>query len=125
MPTEVIVEVEDRPGVIADVGELLGAALVNIRAAAGFAHGGRGYLHFVVDDADRALSALKVGGFKVRESREVLSVTIEDRPGELGRYARRLADAGVNITALYTAGERGGDKELIVAVDDLAAARRV
>lgn len=51
-------------------------------------------------------------------------VETDDRPGELGNYARRLADAGVSITALYTAGERAGDKELIVAVDDLAAARR-
>jgi hypothetical protein len=79
----------------------------------------------VVDNADRALSALKVGGWRVQGSREVLAVTVDDRPGELGRYARRLADAGVNITGLYTAGERAGDKELIVAVDDLAAARRV
>jgi hypothetical protein len=124
MPTEIIVETDDRPGVIAEIGELLGHASVNIRAAAAVAHGARGYLHFVVDGADRALSALKIGGWKVRESREVLSVTIDDRPGELGRYARRLAQAGVNITALYTAGERGGDKELIVAVDDIAAARR-
>ena len=51
-------------------------------------------------------------------------MSVDDRPGELGRYARRLADAGINITALYMSGERAGDKELIVAVDDLAAARR-
>jgi hypothetical protein len=124
MPVEIVVETEDRPGIIADIGELLGQARVNIHAAAAFAHGGRGYFHFVVDGADRALAALKVGGWKVRESREVLAVTIDDRPGELGRYARKLAQAGVNITALYTAGERAGDKELIVAVDDIAAARR-
>lgn len=124
MPIEIIVETDDRPGIIAEMGELLGQARVNIRAAAAVAHGGLGYLHFVVDNADRALATLKVGGWKVRESREVLTVTIDDQPGELGRYARRLADAGVNITALYLAGERAGEKELIVAVDDIAAARR-
>jgi hypothetical protein len=124
VPTEIIVETDDRPGVIAEIGELFGQASVNIKAAAAFAHSGRGYLHFVVDNADRALSALKVGGWTVQTSREVLAVSVDDRPGELGRYARRLAEAGVNITALYTAGERAGDKELIVAVDDLAAARR-
>jgi hypothetical protein len=122
--TEIIVETDDRPGVIADLGELFGQARVNIRAAAAFAQDGRGYIHFVVDDADRALAALKVGGWKIRARREVLAVTVDDRPGELGRYARKLADAGVNITTLYTSGERAGEKELIVAVDDLAAARR-
>jgi hypothetical protein len=125
VPTEIVVETEDRPGVIAEVGELFGEARVNISAAAAFAQGGTGVLHFVVDHADRAITALKRGGWKIRTTREVLAVTLDDRPGELGRYARRLADAGVNITALYMAGDRGGDKELIVAVDDIAAARRV
>ena len=124
MPTEIVVETRDRPGVIAEIGELFGNARVNIKAAAAFAHGGQGYLHFVVDNADRALAALKVGGWKVSQAREVLVVSLGDEPGELGRYARRLAEAGVSITALYTLGERAGDKELIVAVDDLAAARR-
>ncbi|HEV8470638.1 MAG TPA: ACT domain-containing protein [Candidatus Limnocylindria bacterium] len=125
MPTEIVVETEDRPGVIAEIGELFGQARVNIKAAAAFSENGRGHLHFVVDNADRALAALKIGGWKVTETREVLAVSVDDEPGELGRYARRLAEAGVNIIALYTAGERAGDKELIVAVDDLAAARRV
>jgi len=125
VPTEIVVETEDRPGVIAEIGELFGQARVNIKAAAAFSQNGRGHLHFVVDNEDRALAALRVGGWKVTAKREVLSVSLGDEPGELGRYARRLAEAGVNITALYTAGERAGDKELIVAVDDLAAARRV
>ena len=124
MPTEIVIETEDRPGVIAEIGQLFGEARVNIVAAAAFAHERIGYLHFVVDRADRAVAALKRGGWSVRETREVLAVTLEDRPGELGRYARRLSDAGVNITALYVAGDRAGDKELIVAVDDLAAAQR-
>ena len=121
---EIVVETDDRPGIIADIGEVFGQARVNIRAAAAFAHGGHGYLHFVVDDSDRALAILKVGGWKVRTTREVLVVSLDDRPGELGRYARRLADAGINIAALYMAGERAGEKELIVAVDDVASARR-
>ena len=125
MPTEIVVETEDRPGVIAEIGELFGQARVNIKAAAAFSQNGSGHLHFVVDNADRALAALKVGGWKVTAKREVLSVSLGDEAGELGRYARRLAEAGVNITALYTAGERAGERELIVAVDDLAAARRV
>src|SRR2546428_13777616 len=123
MPTEIVVETEDRPGVIAEIGELFGQARVNIKAAAAFSENGRGHLHFVVDNADRALAALKVGGWNVTEKQEVLAVSVDDEPGALGRYARRLAAAGVNITALYAAGDRAGDKELIVAVDDLAAGR--
>ncbi len=124
MPTEIVLATEDRPGVIATLGELFGEAGVNIEAAAAFVHEGTGFLHFVVDDADRALAALKRAGWKVRQSREVLAVSLDDRPGELGRYARRLADAGINITALYSGGGRAGDRSIIVSVDDLSAARR-
>lgn len=124
MPVEIVIETEDRPGVIAEIGELFGASDVNIMAAAAFAAGGKGLLRFVVDSADRALAALKGAGWTVREVREVLAVSLDDRPGELGRYARRLAEAGINIQALYTAGTRAGDWELIVVVEDVNAARR-
>lgn len=123
MATEIVIETHDRPGVIASIGELFGDAQVKIRAAAAFTHEGRGYLHFVVDDPDRALATLKQNGWKVTGSQEVLRVSLDDRPGELGRYARRLADAGINITTLYTGGADAGDREIIVAVDDVTAAR--
>ena len=124
MPTEIVVEAEDRPGMMASLGELMGDAGVNITAAAVFTHDGKGFLHFVVQEADRAISALRDGGWRVVGVQEVLSISLDDRPGELGRFARRLADAGINITSLYIAGGRAGDKDLVVAVDDLHKARR-
>ena len=124
MPTEIVIEAEDRPGMMASLGELLGEAGVNITAAAAFTHDGQGFLHFVVQEADRALSALREACWQVVGVQEVLSVSLDDRPGELGRFARRLADAGVNISSLYISGGRAGDKEMVVAVDDLHTARR-
>lgn len=56
--------------------------------------------------------------------REVLGVSLDNRPGELGRFARSLAEAGINITSFYTAGETAsGDAEIIIAVDNVEAAR--
>ena len=124
MPTEIVIEAEDRPGMMASLGELLGEARVNITAAAAFTHDGRGFLHFVVQEADRAVSALREACWEIVGVQEVLSISLDDRPGELGRFARRLADAGVNITSLYISGGRAGDKEMVVAVDDLHRARR-
>lgn len=124
MPTEIVIETEDRPGILANIGELFGEIEVNIAAAAAFTHLGKGYLHFVVDSADRALNSLKQAGYHVLQVREVLGVSIDNAPGELGRFARRLADAGINITSFYTAGETAtGDAEIIIAVDNLEAAR--
>jgi hypothetical protein len=125
VPTEIVIETRDRPGVIAAIGELLGERRINIRAAAAFTYEDRGFLHFVVDDADSAIAALKPDGWNVVEKREVLAVSLDDRPGELGRYARHLADAGINISTLYTSGAQAGDLEVIVAVENLEAARRL
>lgn len=90
---------------------------MNIVTAAVFTHRGKGLIHLVVDDSDGALAALQRAEVSVDDVRDVMSVTLEDRPGELGRYARSLADAGVNISTLYIAGERAGEKELIVAIE--------
>ena len=125
MPTEIVIETNDRPGVIAAIGELFGERRINIRGAAAFIHDGRGFLHFVVDDADRAIAALQPAGWSVVQRREVLAISLDDRPGELGRYARRLADAGINISTLYLASGQAGDMEVIVAVENLEAARGV
>jgi hypothetical protein len=53
-----------------------------------------------------------------------MTATLDDRPGEFGRYCRRLSDAGVDISAVYLVKRTGGETELIFAVDDIGAARK-
>jgi hypothetical protein len=126
MLTEVVVELEDRVGALADVGEVLGERGVNIRALAVVrVTEGRALAHLVVEPADAAVQALREHGLVPKRVREVLSVTLEDEPGALGRYCRKLADASINLEAVYLAGERNGAKELVLAVSDLQAARGV
>ena len=126
MLTEVVVELEDRVGVLAGLGELLGGEGVNIRALAVVRVAeGRALAHLVVEPADVAVRVLREAGLVPARVREVLSVTLDDEPGALGRYCRQLADASVNLEAIYVAGERNGAKELVLAVSDLASARRI
>ena len=51
-------------------------------------------------------------------------IEAEDRPGMMASLGELLGEAGVNISSLYIAGGRAGDKEMVVAVDDLHRARR-
>jgi hypothetical protein len=126
MLTEVVVELEDRVGALADLGELLGGHGVDIRALAVLSVApGRALAHLVVEPADVAVRVLREHDLVPRRVREVLSVTLEDEPGALGRYCRKLADASINLEAVYLAGERNGAKELVLAVSDLPAARRL
>ena len=126
MLTEVVLELEDRIGALADLGELLGGEAVNIRALAVVnVAEGRARAHLVVEPADVAVRVLREHGLVPQRVREVLSVTLEDEPGALGRYCRKLAEASINLEAVYLAGERNGAKELVLAVSDLQAARQV
>lgn len=124
MLEEIIVTVDDEPGTLADIGELLGQSGVNIETLCASSHDGRGFIHLVVDDGDDAGEVLASHGFKVEETRPVLTATVDDRPGELGRFCRRLADAGVAISAAYVAKRGAGETEMIFAVDDLEAAQK-
>ena len=125
MLEEVIVSVEDRPGVLADIGELLGGEGVNIETCTATTHDERAGVHLIVDDGEDAGEILKSNGFKVEGVRAVLAITLDDQPGELGRYCRKLANAGVGISAAYVARRGGGESEVIFAVDELEVAERV
>jgi hypothetical protein len=112
---------DDQPGVLARIGEALGAAAINIEGISAFTGEGKGVVHILVEDAERALEALAEAGFDVRAARDVLLLDIEDQPGALGAACRRLADAGINISQAYIA----AGYKLVLAVDDIDRAREL
>lgn len=116
---DLTVILEDRPGTLADMGEALGKAGVNIEGLCGFPCEGRGTGHILVQDAAAARRALEAVGVDVRDDRQVLVLDIEDRPGALGEVSRRIANAGVNVELVYLA----TNTRLVIGVDDLEAAR--
>ena len=119
MAKDLAVELEDRPGTLADLGETLGNAGINIDGGCGFPVGGRATIHILVEDAVAARTAIEGAGLSVVDERDVLLLDVTDKPGELGAIARRMADAGVNIDLVYLSA-RG---QLILGVDNLEKAR--
>jgi hypothetical protein len=119
MAKDLTVILEDRPGRLADVGEALGKAGINIDGLCGFPCQGKGILHILVENAPAARRALEETGLEVRDEREVLVLEVEDRPGAGGKVARRIANAGVNVDLVY-----GTTKtRVVIGVDDLEKAR--
>lgn len=123
MLEEIIVRMEDKPGILAEIGELLGSRDVNIETLAASTVLGEGVIHIVVDDGEDAAEILKSNGFNVDSVRQVLVATIDDKPGEFGSFCRRLQGAGVDISAVYLSHKTGGETEMIFAVDDLDTAQ--
>ena len=110
---------DDRPGTLADMGEALGEAGVNIEGASGFPCEGKGVGHILIEDASKARRVLEEAGIEVGEEREVLVLEVKDQPGELGRMARSIANAGVNINLIYIA----SNTRIVLGADDLDKAR--
>jgi len=119
MPTDLTVVLQNTPGTFADMGEALGNAGINIDGVCGFPAGGEGIVHLLVEDATGARSSLEAAGLEVRAEREVVLVAVEDRPGELGRVCRKMADAGVNLDLVYTSNKL----QLVLGADDAEKAR--
>ncbi len=122
MTVEIVVPLENKPGTLAKVAEALGAAGVNIQCAS-YTTGARGVTRFVTDEVEKALGALKAAKIKAKPPKEVLEVTLSDVPGSLGRMARKLAKARVNIEAFYIVGAGSDGLRCVVAVDKLDKAR--
>lgn len=121
MPWDIAVELENRPGTLAELGEAAGKAGVNLDGVCGIPCEGVGVIHVLVEDPATARDALTQAGITIREEREVLVADVTDRPGELGELTRRLADAGVNVDLTYLA----TNTRLVLGVDDLEAARNL
>ncbi|HEY6377921.1 MAG TPA: ACT domain-containing protein [Candidatus Dormibacteraeota bacterium] len=101
--TDVMVVLEDRPGLMARVGEALGDAGINIQGVCALASRGEGLIHVLVDDGEgeAAGRALASSGLEVHTMRDVWVEQCPDRPGELGRMMRRLAGADLNLDLVY------------------------
>ena len=97
MAQDLTIILEDQPGTLADVGEALGKAGINIGGLCGFPSEGKGILHVLVEDGAAARSALEGAGLTVTGLRDVLVFDIEDKPGSFGEMARKIADSGVNV----------------------------
>ncbi|MFX0125120.1 MAG: ACT domain-containing protein [Candidatus Hodarchaeota archaeon] len=112
---------EDRPGTLADTGEVLGKVNINIEGIAGCRCEGKRELHILIKDTSVARRVLEEIHIEVIEEREVLVVDVKDQPGELGRITRKIANAGVNINLVYLA----TNNRLVIGADDLEKAKAI
>lgn len=119
MAKDLTVYLEDRPGTLADLGEALGKAGVNIEGGCGVQDDGRETFHLLFEDATGAREALEGAGIKVQAERDVIVTDVADAPGALGQIARSIADAGVNIELVYMA----SNNRLVIGASDLDKTR--
>ena len=119
MAVDLVIDVENTPGALAQVAAAISDAGVNISAATCIGTGERAELHILVPHAGAARHSLAISHVAVSRERDVVVVDVVDRPGVLADLTRKIARAGVNLDLVYVA---TGDR-VVFGADDVAALR--
>jgi hypothetical protein len=119
---QITILVEDTPGALADICEEFGRNGVNIKSISAEGLGEAGIIHVVTEDINTAKRALKRRGYNFSVS-EIIPIRLSDKPGELGKVTRKLADEGINIQYIYILGKDKGKTDIALRIKDLEGAK--
>src|SRR5438034_2374075 len=97
MAVDLVIDIENTPGALAQVAAAISDAGVNIAAATCIGPGTRAELHVLVPHAEAAKHVLAISHVAVSHEREVVVLDVEDRPGVLADLTRTIAKAGVDL----------------------------
>lgn len=110
---QISIFIENKSGRLAEVTTILGFAGVNIRALSLADTSDFGILRLIVNDRDKAISALKGKGFTVSKT-EVVAVEVPDQPGGLASILHVLDKESINVEYMYAFVERCGANAVII-----------
>ncbi len=113
--TELTLRLQNSPGTLARVCDVLGAAGINVSA---LMLDPSGAMRFIVDNPILAAGVLRDRNYDVTE-RPVLFVQLGNRAGSFAAVARMLAAAGINLDYVYaTAPDNQPNAAIVVGVPD-------
>ncbi len=121
---ELTIITENRVGALADVCEAMGHVGVNISSISAHGYADKGIIRLVTNDETSAKNAIEKIGMKVIPG-DLLIIKMSDKPGELGKLARKLAKSKVNIEGIYLLGRSNGHLEMAIKPDDLTKASQI
>ena len=110
--------IENKPGRMAEVTEVLADAQIDIRAISVADTRDFGILRVIVDKPKEAVEALKAHGMTVTLTK-VIAVGIHDKPGAFSKAVRLLSDEGFDVEYIYAFISRDvGKAFVIIRVDN-------
>src|SRR4030065_1830090 len=111
--TQLVISGKSKPGVMAQVAQVLGDAKVNIKAFSAPEVTGAGKLRLLVADLEGARAALKTA--KIRFAEETsLVLSLTNKPGALREVADLVTKGRINIKCGYCTPSRDGKRAIVV-----------
>jgi len=118
------IQLTNHAGDLARVAQALARRGVNIKALAGMSIGDTAMARILPDDIVVARSALEAAKIRFSES-EVHLVLLENKAGILADVTNRLAEAGINLEAVYVTGIADDLVELAIVSDNPKKAKKI
>jgi len=112
---QISVSLENMPGKLLDVSQVLGAEGINIRAISVADTSDISTVRFVADNPEKTANVLRSHGYSVKET-DVIAVEVPDHPGGLQAILQPLKRADINVLYLYPYLGRGESGQAIVIV---------
>lgn len=109
----------NKPGALSRLAALFSAQGINILGIASEVRDDSGLVRIALaNGSDDASSILTKAGFSSVET-HILSVEVDDQPGQLQKVADALADGKINITTVYGTSVAGAQRSrLLIAVQN-------
>ena len=112
---ELSIITDNRIGTLANVTEALGGVGINIEAIAAYEQGGKAVFRVLTNDATSARKALdKAPGIKGVVVSDVIVLKLDNRPGELGKVTRKMANRGIDLESLYIVSRMGDHTQIAI-----------
>ena len=97
---EISFTMPNRIGLLSELTAAVSKAKINITAICAYGMGNTAFFMLTTNINAKAKKALSPLGITVEE-RDVVEVVVPDRPGELEKVSKRIADAGIDIEYMY------------------------
>lgn len=119
------VSLENKPGMLSRVSEIIGKEGINIRAISVADTSDISTVRIVVDDPEKAINILKSHEFIIKET-DVIAVETPDHPGGLNAVLKPLKQSNINVHYLYPFIATVGKSAIIIlGVDKIEEAEKV
>ncbi len=110
---QISVFIENRPGRLLEVVEILGKNGINLKALSLADSSDFGIARLIANGTDKAVSVLKENGFTVSVT-NIVAALIDDKPGTLAGILSLLAENEINIEYMYGFASPIEDKAVMV-----------
>ncbi|MBR1702054.1 MAG: ACT domain-containing protein [Lachnospiraceae bacterium] len=120
---QISIFLENKPGKMCEMTEVLAANKINMRALSLAETEGFGIVRIIVDDVYEATTVLKDAGY-INKLTSVVIVELPDVPGGLNQILKVFAQAQINLDYMYALSSETSKKNayMVFRVDDHRAA---